>query len=91
MSNVFSFTLQVANNSNIMFYGSKGNIHRKALPTDNEDLVRWATEEFGGVTSFTTVQNPTSIASTGREGKTLSDTYNVPQTYTTPTNCLFLM
>jgi hypothetical protein len=90
MSNVFSFTLQVANNSNIMF-GSNGNNHRKARPTDNEDLVRWATEEFGGVTSFTTIQNPTIIASTGREGKTLSDTYNVPQTYTTHTNSLFLM
>lgn len=87
MSNVFSFTLQVANNSNIMFYGSKGNVHRKALPTDNEDLVRWATEEFGGVTSFTTVQNPTSIASTGREGKTLSDTVRYIQRTSNLHNC----
>ncbi|KAM9438527.1 endoglin-like isoform 1-T1 [Salvelinus alpinus] len=67
-------SLYVANNSNIIFHGSKGNVHRKALPTDNEALVRWATEEFGGVTSFTTIQNPTSIASTGREGTRLLPT-----------------
>uniref|UniRef100_A0A4W5KBN8 TGFBR3/Endoglin-like N-terminal domain-containing protein n=1 Tax=Hucho hucho TaxID=62062 RepID=A0A4W5KBN8_9TELE len=60
-------SLYLANDSNIVLYGSKDNIHRKVLPTENEDLVRWATEEFGGVTSFTTIQNPTSIASTGRE------------------------
>lgn len=80
MLNVFSFTHQVANDSNMQIMGTIVNVQKKAFPTDNKDIVRWAAEKFGGVTSFTTIQNPMSIASTGREGET--DTYNVPQTYT---------
>ncbi|KAK6305315.1 hypothetical protein J4Q44_G00240950 [Coregonus suidteri] len=67
-------SLYVANDSNMMLIGSNVDIQKKALPTDNKDLVRWATEEFGGVTSFTTVQNPRSITSTGREGTRLLPT-----------------
>ncbi|XP_062410545.1 LOW QUALITY PROTEIN: endoglin [Sardina pilchardus] len=31
------------------------------LPLDTDDLLKWATEKFGGVTSFTEVQNPTTF------------------------------
>uniref|UniRef100_A0A673WRT9 Endoglin-like n=1 Tax=Salmo trutta TaxID=8032 RepID=A0A673WRT9_SALTR len=64
----------VANDSNMEFRGTIVNVQKKAFPTDNEDIVRWATEKFGGVTSFTTIQNPMSIASTGREGTRLLST-----------------
>ncbi|XP_041754238.1 endoglin [Coregonus clupeaformis] len=64
----------VADDSNMRLIGLNVNVQKKALPTDNEDIVRWATEKFGGVTSFTTVQNPSSIASTGREGTKLLPT-----------------
>lgn len=50
------------------FYSAKP-IHRKDLPTNNTELLKWATEAFGGVTSFTTLHNPMNIIFTGREGK----------------------
>uniref|UniRef100_A0A4W5R4M9 TGFBR3/Endoglin-like N-terminal domain-containing protein n=1 Tax=Hucho hucho TaxID=62062 RepID=A0A4W5R4M9_9TELE len=64
----------VANDSIMQFIGPNVTIQKKAFPTDNEDIVRWAAEKFGGVTSFTTIQNPMSIASTGREGTRLRPT-----------------
>ncbi|XP_067114219.1 endoglin [Osmerus mordax] len=57
-------------NSSLVFHSSQP-IHRKDLPTNYTELVRWATEAFGGVTSFTTVHNPKVIIFTGREGTKL--------------------
>ncbi|XP_077354218.1 endoglin [Festucalex cinctus] len=33
------------------------NVHAVDFPGEDEELVRWATRKFGGVTSFTTVEN----------------------------------
>nr|XP_046226085.1 endoglin-like [Oncorhynchus gorbuscha] len=67
-------SIYVANDSNMQIMGTIVNVQKKAFPTDNKDIVRWAAEKFGGVTSFTTIQNPMSIASTGREGTRLLPT-----------------
>ncbi|XP_036385472.1 endoglin [Megalops cyprinoides] len=37
-----------------------------ALPTDSSDLLKWATTKFGGVTSYTTIQDPRTITFTGK-------------------------
>uniref|UniRef100_A0AAY5L6V6 TGFBR3/Endoglin-like N-terminal domain-containing protein n=1 Tax=Esox lucius TaxID=8010 RepID=A0AAY5L6V6_ESOLU len=66
-------SVYVPSDSHITFYSSNA-VHQKDLPTSNEDLQRWATEEFGGVTSFTTIQNPRKIISTEREGTRLLPT-----------------
>ncbi|XP_051268528.1 endoglin [Dicentrarchus labrax] len=62
--------IYVHSNSNIVLYSnpSENNIHRQVFPTQEEELVRWATQEFGGVTSFTTVRNLKEISSTGIDG-----------------------
>ncbi|XP_064165626.1 endoglin isoform X1 [Anguilla rostrata] len=39
------------------------------MPSDSGDLLRWATEKFGGVTSFTTIQDPVVITFTGKRAK----------------------
>ncbi|KAM4635417.1 endoglin [Polymixia lowei] len=58
--------------SNVTLYGdNKNNVHTEDFPTENEELVKWATQRFGGVTSFTTVRTPSNIVSTGREGTKL--------------------
>ncbi|KAM9841659.1 endoglin [Aulostomus maculatus] len=46
------------------------NIHKKDFPTQDEELMKWATQEFGGVTSFTTIRNLKKIILTGTEGTT---------------------
>ncbi|KAL0965501.1 hypothetical protein UPYG_G00282150 [Umbra pygmaea] len=67
--------IYVGNDSNIKLHNLDG--QKKALPTGSEELVRWATEEFGGVTSFTTIQNPKKIIYTGRGTRFLSDNSNI--------------
>ncbi|XP_042365538.1 endoglin isoform X2 [Plectropomus leopardus] len=44
------------------------NVHKQHFPTQEEELVKWARQKFGGVTSFTTVRNLKTISSTGTKG-----------------------
>ncbi|XP_041825825.1 endoglin [Melanotaenia boesemani] len=44
------------------------NIHIEDLPTQNEELVKWAEQKFGGVTSFTTIRNLATILVKGTQG-----------------------
>ncbi|KAM7392783.1 hypothetical protein PAMA_007746 [Pampus argenteus] len=67
-------------NSNVNFYINnastissdgpelKNNVHKVDLPTQDEELVKWATQKFGGVTSFTTIRNIQKINLTRTEG-----------------------
>jgi len=65
----FVFFFQETNDSSIKFYGTNlDNFHKEDLPSDPEGLIDWATQAFGGVTSFTTVRNPATIYYTGQEG-----------------------
>lgn len=54
---------QLLTNGTITLYGSQRpeNIHRETFPTAEEDLVEWAKQRFGGVTSFTTIRNPQGV------------------------------
>ncbi|XP_056146300.1 endoglin isoform X2 [Lampris incognitus] len=62
-------TIYVNNDSSINLIGlEQENAQKQHLPIENKELVKWATEKFGGVTSFTTIRNPRNITSTGREG-----------------------
>jgi len=45
-------------------------LHKEDFPSQNEKLVKWAEEKFGGVTSFTTIRNPMKISLTGIQGET---------------------
>lgn len=40
----------------------------QGLPSEEEELIKWATETFGGVTSFATLSNVDHITSTGTQG-----------------------
>lgn len=71
-----SVYLAVQPNKNVNIYVANGSMlavvgavsQTRDMPTDDRELVKWATKEFGGVTSFTTVQNPVDIIFNGREG-----------------------
>ncbi|KAG9353896.1 hypothetical protein JZ751_012020 [Albula glossodonta] len=39
------------------------------MHSNSEDLLKWATEKFGGVTSFTTIHYPVMITFTGQQAK----------------------
>nr|XP_015222387.1 PREDICTED: uncharacterized protein LOC107079860 [Lepisosteus oculatus] len=41
----------------------------KDLPSDISDLLKWAKQEFGGVTSFTVLRDPVNISFTGGRDK----------------------
>ncbi|XP_040013296.1 endoglin isoform X2 [Xiphias gladius] len=58
------------NNSTIVLHGNQhhNNVHKQDFPTQDEELVKWARQTFGGVTSFTTVRNLRAISSTGTTG-----------------------
>ncbi|XP_022623785.1 uncharacterized protein LOC111238507 [Seriola dumerili] len=60
------------NSSPINLRGNQhhNNVHKQDFPTQDEELVRWAQQKFGGVTSFTTVRNLIRISSTGAAGTT---------------------
>ncbi|XP_053196071.1 endoglin [Scomber japonicus] len=62
--------IYVANDSRLTMYGVKfpENIHKVDFPNQDEELVKWATQTFGGVTSFTTVRNLRKFNFTGTEG-----------------------
>lgn len=57
--------IYVSKNISIISNGNhhQYNIYNDALPT--EELVKWATQKFGGVTSFTTIQNLKTVTVTG--------------------------
>ncbi|GLD55399.1 uncharacterized protein AKAME5_000790200 [Lates japonicus] len=62
--------IYMISNSTIRLYDNKYNnsVHKQDFPTQDEELVRWARQKFGGVTSFTTVRNLKKISSTGIAG-----------------------
>ncbi|XP_040914774.1 endoglin [Toxotes jaculatrix] len=64
----------VKNDSTISLFTNQiqNNVHKQDIPTEDEELVKWAREKFGGVTSFTTVRNK-DILLTGTTG-TKADT-----------------
>ncbi|XP_061119795.1 endoglin [Conger conger] len=39
------------------------------MPSESRDLLKWATEIFGGVTSFTTIEDPVVITFSGKQAK----------------------
>ncbi|KAK7896577.1 hypothetical protein WMY93_021902 [Mugilogobius chulae] len=50
--------IYVQKNSSITLHGeNKNNVYEEAIPSDAVELIKWATQRFGGVTSFTTIQN----------------------------------
>ncbi|XP_070706622.1 endoglin isoform X2 [Pempheris klunzingeri] len=62
--------VHIHNDSTIALIGNqhKSNIHKEDFPTQDEELVKWTKQKFGGVTSFTTIQNLKNISSTGTKG-----------------------
>ncbi|XP_061589559.1 endoglin [Cololabis saira] len=48
----------------------KENIHEETIPTQTEELVKWAEQRFEGVTSFTTVRDPKNISTIATQGTT---------------------
>lgn len=63
-------SLQVENNSKIVSVGIQPpSIHRQDFPTTDEELVAWARQKFGGVTSFTKVRNLISASTSGADGE----------------------
>lgn len=60
--------LQVTDDSTVSLFGTS-QINRETFPSEDEKLVEWATKKFGGVTSFTTVQNLKDATFTGANGE----------------------
>ncbi|XP_068562404.1 endoglin [Cebidichthys violaceus] len=62
--------IYINNDSTLSLLGTRyqNNIHKQNFPTQDEELVKWATQKFGGVTSFTTVRNLQTMSSTGTKG-----------------------
>ncbi|XP_034565738.1 endoglin isoform X2 [Notolabrus celidotus] len=63
--------IYIHNDSRLTLYSNQQSkvIHREDFPTHNmEELVTWARQKFGGVTSLTTIQNPKVITRTGTIG-----------------------
>lgn len=62
---------QVKTNSTVVILGNgpNNNVHKLDFPTQIEELVKWATQKFGGVTSLTTVNNLMRLSTTGTAGK----------------------
>ncbi|XP_057675756.1 endoglin [Corythoichthys intestinalis] len=59
-----------SNTSALVLYGNEhgSNVHDVDVPDEDEELVRWTTRKFGGVTSFTTVENLKVMYSRPTEG-----------------------
>lgn len=63
-------SLQVESNSRIVNVGAQyPSIHNQDFPTADEELVEWARQKFGGVTSFTKVRNLITATTTGEDGE----------------------
>uniref|UniRef100_A0AAV2IUP2 TGFBR3/Endoglin-like N-terminal domain-containing protein n=1 Tax=Knipowitschia caucasica TaxID=637954 RepID=A0AAV2IUP2_KNICA len=56
---------EMSKNSSISFHGNKKNIFQEDVPSDDKKLLKWATQRFGGVTSFTTVKNLRDLHAAG--------------------------
>ncbi|XP_023139547.2 endoglin [Amphiprion ocellaris] len=63
--------IYIHNFSTITLHGNQhhNNVHRQDFPTQDEELVKWAVQKFGGVTSFTTIRNLRTVTWTGAQGK----------------------
>ncbi|XP_056259399.1 endoglin [Seriola aureovittata] len=70
--------IYLSNSSAITLYGNQhhNNVHKQDFPTQDEELVRWAQQKFGGVTSFTTVRNLSNISSKGIAGTTNTSSHH---------------
>lgn len=64
-------SLQVNNDNTIVLHSNqpRNNIHKQDFPTQDEELVEWARQKFGGVTSFTTIRNLKTMSLTGTNGE----------------------
>ncbi|KAJ4926550.1 hypothetical protein JOQ06_008723 [Pogonophryne albipinna] len=62
--------LYVKNDSTIILRTNvqHDNVYKRDFPSEDEELVKWASQEFGGVTSFTTIRNLQVVTSTGTKG-----------------------
>ncbi|KAI4817184.1 hypothetical protein KUCAC02_009460 [Chaenocephalus aceratus] len=62
--------LYVKNDSTISLHtnGKHDIVYKRDFPSEDEELVKWASQEFGGVTSFTTIRNLKAVTSTGTKG-----------------------
>ncbi|KAI9524652.1 hypothetical protein NQZ68_016661 [Dissostichus eleginoides] len=62
--------LYVKNDSKINLHANVhyNNVYKRDFPSEDEELVKWASQEFGGVTSFTTIQNLKKVTLTGTKG-----------------------
>lgn len=62
--------IYINNDSRITIHSNQphNNVHTLQFPTEDEELVKWASQKFGGVTSFTTVRNLKTMTSTGTKG-----------------------
>ena len=64
-------TFQVQNDSKNSLHANvhHNNVYKRDFPSEDEELVKWASQEFGGVTSFTTIRNLKKVTSTGTKGE----------------------
>lgn len=53
---------------NVFSNMNMNNIHKQGVPNENEELIKWAEQNFGGVTSFTTVKNLKDLKLTEAHG-----------------------
>ncbi|XP_059213877.1 endoglin [Centropristis striata] len=62
--------IYINNDSTITLHGNQhhNNVHKQNFPTQDEELVKWARQKFGGVTSFTTIRNLKTLSLTGTKG-----------------------
>lgn len=63
------FTLQVSKaKEQLTAYGPTQ--IKEDIPPETKDLLKWAIDKFGGVTSVTEILNPTTFSFPRRPGKT---------------------
>lgn len=63
--------IYVTNGTSIMFFrpaGEPPQTHIAPFADSDSEVMKWATETFGGVTSFTTARDPMTITFTGMKG-----------------------
>ncbi|KAM3600563.1 uncharacterized protein V6R79_025171 [Siganus canaliculatus] len=62
--------IYINNDSLVALHGNhaRTDIHTQDFPTQDKELVKWAKQKFGGVTSFTTIQNLRTVTWTGTNG-----------------------
>ncbi|XP_029940535.1 endoglin isoform X2 [Salarias fasciatus] len=62
--------IYVSTNSTVTLHTNQhhSSLHKRYFPPQDEELVKWARQTFGGVTSFTTIRNLKTLSSTGAPG-----------------------